>query len=426
MRSLFEKEEKEFALNQLKIDLISRFYPFTKKQVIQYKSVLNFDQHHLMNNEMVQWDFELLTNVCEKIDWSALWKIKNIRLDLAFFKKHESLIDFSSIHHSNNIEWSADLLFEYGDNFVWDRYLITKSPFSTVENLRQHKNTLDWSIVSRNINIEFTDEVLQEFAKKWDWKSLSANKNIPISVEFIQKYREKLDFDALSENPKSLELIYKYPTSKKWNWDKVILNPAISYNKESFDFVFTHYKRHYETKEFENPIFTEMALSSFLTRIFIRQTNDITYFLQGNFLEQLPWKILCAYCNTRLTLDFIENHKVKLNFKESEFIRNHRDVISKEFLQRNIHLFNPAHYTFYNLPLTMDLVSKLNDQTNWKKLSRCEKLDWTWDFIDTHFDKFNIFGLSENKGIFDKLVMDKLTQTEIFDFLNDEIKKLKN
>jgi hypothetical protein len=27
MRSLFEKEEKETALNQLKVDLISRFYP---------------------------------------------------------------------------------------------------------------------------------------------------------------------------------------------------------------------------------------------------------------------------------------------------------------------------------------------------------------------------------------------------------------
>lgn len=50
MRSLFEKEEKEAALNQLKVDLISRFYPFTKDVVLKYKSVLNY---HLMNNDLV-------------------------------------------------------------------------------------------------------------------------------------------------------------------------------------------------------------------------------------------------------------------------------------------------------------------------------------------------------------------------------------
>jgi len=33
MKSLFEKEEKETALNQLKVDLISRFFPFSKEEV---------------------------------------------------------------------------------------------------------------------------------------------------------------------------------------------------------------------------------------------------------------------------------------------------------------------------------------------------------------------------------------------------------
>ena len=35
MRSLFEKEEKEIAINKLKIDLISRLYPFTKNEIIE-------------------------------------------------------------------------------------------------------------------------------------------------------------------------------------------------------------------------------------------------------------------------------------------------------------------------------------------------------------------------------------------------------
>ena len=94
MRSLFEKEEKEIALNQLKLDLISRFYPFSKDEILQYKSILNFDRYHLMNNDSVKCDIELLDKVDEKIDWSALWKIKNIKFDLAFFKKYESKIKF--------------------------------------------------------------------------------------------------------------------------------------------------------------------------------------------------------------------------------------------------------------------------------------------------------------------------------------------
>ena len=32
----FEKEEKETALNQLKVDLVSRYYPFSKEEVLKY------------------------------------------------------------------------------------------------------------------------------------------------------------------------------------------------------------------------------------------------------------------------------------------------------------------------------------------------------------------------------------------------------
>ena len=90
MKSLFEKEEKAIAINQLKLDLISRFYPFSKDDILQYKSILNFDRYHLMNNDSVKWDIELLDKVDTKIDWSALWKIKTIKFDIAFFKRYES------------------------------------------------------------------------------------------------------------------------------------------------------------------------------------------------------------------------------------------------------------------------------------------------------------------------------------------------
>ena len=166
-----------------------------------------------------------------------------------------------------------------------------------------------------------------------------------------------------------------------------------------------------------------MALPSFLFRVFSRQQNDISYFLQNDFIKYLPWENLCKFCNTKLTLDFIEEYKDKLNFKESEFIRKHRDILSKEFIESNIDLFDPTHYSFYYLPLTIELLNKLYDRINWNNLSSSEKLDWTWEFIDTHFDKFNVFRLSENKGIYDKLIIDKLGKNSVVEFLNDEITK---
>ncbi len=423
MKSLFEKEEKETALNQLKVDLISRFYPFSKDEILKYKSVLNFDRYHLMNNDLVQWDNEQLESLNDKIDWTAIWKIKNINLDFEFFKKYEKLIDFSSIHLSKNIKWTDNLLTMFGDKFDWSKWLITKEPLSTIDNLRRFNDKLDWSSVSQRINIEFNENIIEEFAEKWDWKKLSSNKNLPLSVEFIQKHIDQLDFDALSQNPKSLELIYKYPTSKKWNWEKVILNPAIIYNKESFDFVFNNYKKHYEAKEFTNPILKKMALPTFLFRVFTRQQNDISYFLNDDFIKFLPWENLCKFCNTKLTLEFIEKYKDKLNFKESEFIRNHREIITTEFIEANSELFNSEHYSFYYLPINTNLLNKYIEKINWNNLSSSEKLDWTWGYIDIHFDKFNLFRLAENKGIFEKLITDKLTKQEIFDFLDNELLK---
>ena len=143
MKSLFEKEEKETALNQLKVDLVSRFYPFSKEEVMKYKSVLNFDRYHLMNNDLVQWDNEQLESLNDKIDWTAIWKIKNINLDFEFFKKYEKLIDFSSIHLSKNIKWTDNLLTMFGDKFDWSKWLITKEPLSTIDNLRRFNDKLD-------------------------------------------------------------------------------------------------------------------------------------------------------------------------------------------------------------------------------------------------------------------------------------------
>ena len=51
------------------------------------------------------------------------------------------------------------------------------------------------------------------------------------------------------------------------------------------------------------------------------------------------------------------------------------------------------------------------------------KLDWNWKFIELHFDDLYFDILEENKGVFEKLIVEKLTTKEIFDFLDSELTK---
>ena len=417
MKNLFEKEEKETALNQLKVDLISRYYPFSKDEVIKYKSVLNFDYYSLMNNEFIDWDIKLIDVLNDKIDWTAVWKIKNISLDFEFFKKFDNQIDYSTIHSSKNIKWDDNLLADFGDKFDWSTSLITREPLSTIANLRRFKDKLNWSIVSQRINFESNENLIEEFAENWDWKKLSSNMNLPLSVEFIQKHIENINFDELSQNPAALPLIYKYPKAHSWNWDKVILNRAIIYSDDSYKFFLNYFTKNLQLNHDVHPFFKKNSLYPFLFKLFKSQNNDISYFLSNDFVKYFAWENLCKFCNTKLPLAFIEKYKDKLNFKEEAFIRNNQEIITTEFILANPDLFNSEHSSFYYLLLTIEFLNKYDGKLDWNKLSSNEKLDWNWEYIETHFDKFNLFRLKTNKGIYEKLILDKLKQQEIFAFL---------
>lgn len=102
-RSLFEKEEKENYINQLKVDLISRFYPLSADEIIRYKTILNFDNNHLMDNESVIWDTQLIDEVKDRIVWSSISRLINIKIDLPFIKKFEQQIIFPCIQFSKGL-----------------------------------------------------------------------------------------------------------------------------------------------------------------------------------------------------------------------------------------------------------------------------------------------------------------------------------
>lgn len=421
MRHLFENEEKELAINQFKIDIISRFCPFSSDEITKYLSI--FDTYQLIENPHITWDLDLISTLSDKLDWTAIWKLKNAKFDLSFFKRFENCIDFHSIQYSRNIVWNDELLDLYGHKFNWSKYLISTGALSTVKNLRRFVEDLDWKIVSRCIKINLTEEIIDEFIDRWDWENLSSNPNLPLSKEFINKYIDKLDFKELSKNPTSLPLIYQYPTSTRWNWDYVIMNRGISYDKESFDFMFTHFERQYLLKFKENPIYKKFALSSFLGWVFCSWQSDLSFFLNEKFLTLLPWDKLSRNYSTNLSLEFISANKEKLNFNEPELIKRIKEIVTADFVIKNHKLFDKDRYSFYLLPLTIDSLSNFYSEIDWNDLSYCEKLDWNWDFLEDNFEKFNPFKLSTNKGIYEQLFEKTLTKVEIIAFLDQQLER---
>ena len=210
MNNLLNKEEQDLEIKRIKVSLISLFYPFSKEEILKYKNALYFNDEYIMGNESILWDIDLVEKLKDKIDWQCLYKVKNIKLDIHFFRQFWMYIDFHLIIYSQNIEWSEELINEFGEKFDWSKWLISKEPLSNIKNLRQFKDKLDWGFVSQRIKIDFNENILEEFADKWDWKKLSLNKNLPLNVEFIKKHIDQLDFDELSKNPACLKIIKKY------------------------------------------------------------------------------------------------------------------------------------------------------------------------------------------------------------------------
>ncbi len=422
---MIKNQNKLSTLDQLKIDLISRYYPLSKVEVAKHKNVLNIDRYHLMENPHIQWDDSLIDIMRGSIDWTAVWKLKNIRIDLSFFEKFEQSIDFTSIQLSKNIEWSKEILEKYGSRFDWYKTLILNDSIATVDNLRRYKDDLDWSLVSRRINISFDDEVIKEFENYWDWKNLSANINLPLTVDFIQQYDAYLDFDNLSMNPQSLPLVYKYPTSIKWNWKYIILNPAIAYNESTFDFLFWHFQKSIYPNLSTYNTARERALYSFVLRVLTHQKNDIKYFLNDSFEKYIPWDNLCSKCSTTFPIAFIEKHINQFDFKSSAFLRHHKDIITLDFIKDNIDLFDLKSFSFYSLPLSLAFVHQNRDSIYWVALSNADRLDWSWEFIETNIDKLDLFKLGVNKSVFDRLILNAMSKDDVLALLESIDKKAK-
>lgn len=299
--------------------------------------------------------------------------------------------------------------------------MINRTGLSNITNLRRFADRLNWKNVSSGINLEFTEQIIDEFIDRWDWKSLSSNPNLPLSVEFVNKYKDKIDFKEFSRNPASLPFIYRYPYARKWNWDYVIINRGIHYDQDVFEFMFNNYSKWYTERYKNNPIFRKFALSSFINSIMCGLSGDHSFFLNDNYSNYFSWDRISKGCRTKLSLDFIEENKDKLNFKESNLLDCIKETITSDFIRQNHDLFDKSSFKFYYFPLSLDLLQLFWEEIDWFQLSSCEKLDWTWDFLLEHFDNFKINLLSTNKGIYERLFDKSFSNIEIYKLLDNQI-----
>jgi hypothetical protein len=417
MKSLFEEEEKETAINQLKIDLLSRFYPLTNDEIIKYKAVLCNSANHLMKNKLVKWDYDLIENLKDKIDWDSIWYLSNVKYDFNFFSKYEKRINFKSITYSANIIWSDELVEVYGDSFEVDKRTLLPKALSNLKFVRKHKDKIYWPIASRNINFGFTDELISEFAKKIDWYTFSQNIHLPLTIEFLEKYKDKWDYNCLSRNPACLPLIFEFPAMKEWNWDMVIVNRGLNYNQSNFNFIFKHYSDKHQLKNLQNPKHKNYAIYYFLGRLTL-MNHDISYFFNDNYLKFMPLDMLSGKENLNLTLDFITKYKDKLNFKDRNLIRNISKIINEDFIIDNIEKFDVNNHNIYNLPISQDFILKYINDVDWNWLSSSRNFNWDWNFLNEHWSVLNVHSLSTNDGIYERLINQTMSKSDIINFLD--------
>lgn len=413
---------KEEILNQLKIDLISTFFHFTNEDILKYKEVLNFDDNTLMKNKNINWNIELIKASKDKLAIGELWKLKNIEIDISFFEEFDDIINYSSIQLSRNILWDKQIVDKYGEKFDWNKYLINRDNLCNIENIRRFKDRFDWSYVSQMLKFPIDESFIDEFKEYIDWKKFSLNENLPISLEFLEKHKDNLDFENLSRNPKCIDIILKYPKSKRWNWSNVIINSGLKYNDENFKLVFDYYSKTFPWKTAVNPTYYKITMHNFLKRLFHFPFTEKEYFLNEKFIEYIPWDAF-SKSNATISSEFFDKYKSKIELKENEFLRYNGHLIKRDFIANNIELFNLKSYGFYNLDIDNSIIENNKNEITWLWVSSCKKLDWSWDFISDNYENLNFYRLAENEIVYNQLIRNKLSDDEIYYFLENVNKK---
>jgi len=384
-----------FKLEDLKTNLVSKFYPFSKKELIENKDKLNFDRYYLMDNKHIVWDEELLDCFKKELDWTAIWKLSKIDLSIDFFKKYEDLIDFSSIDLSKSFFPSKDILNLYSDRFNKNR-LVLNLVDNQLDFIDHHKENLDWDRLSRTFNFKQSDEVVTRYEDLWNWNLLSTNKSLPTNASFIHKFKDKLSFRILSKNPSFFYTILKNPNYENWNWRYFMVNPKLEWNIEIEEFL----KPRIEFKM--NPVFKRFDLiySQIINFLIMCEDNRVNYFLVDKYLKHVSFESLSK---SRININpiFFHKHKDKIDFANQLLIHKNKDMISMKYILDNPKRFDWKYGHVTRLNINQGFLKKYPYKFSWFDLSGNTFFDWDWNFIEKNIENLHLHRLSLNTAVFD-------------------------
>lgn len=406
-----------FDSQQLKVDLLSRFYPFTYEQIVIYKDMINFDRYHFMENEHIKWSKELIWELKDVLDWSALWKIKpKVAIDEKLIYDFKSYLDINTLHLCD-LQISLDTALSLLKRTTWNDHLFCKLQlihpdllgwFPLVENM-------DWKILSRTIR--WDTHYIKKYYNYIDWDDLSSNSNLEFSEELINEYKDQLNFSNLSINPSVVSVIKVYPKSNKWNWDKVILNRGFNY-KNDFFFLYKNYIKHsgiiekWTLQHKDNQWFNSKVAIKWIKCRFV---NNVCNWLEGDsyilkkYLHLLSVESLRTLGKVSLSLSQIEMLSEKLDFN-SKLIDFNSEIFNDEIIVRYFDRFDFNKRTANCLNFSFDFINENSKIINWCYLSFNENIKWSREFIESNIDKLDLFKLSINKKVYDDL---KLTLVDL-------------
>ncbi|KUF45106.1 hypothetical protein AS361_14860 [Myroides marinus] len=387
-------------LDKLKIDLISRFYPLPKREVVANISILNFSRDHFMMNEHIEWDIELIDILKDYIDWNALFKLKSLKLDIPFFEKFIDYIDFSTVGLCS-VDFSGKVYLPFLDRYPWKSDNI---PFFLNHNkelipfvLAEYKDVINWQKFSLAIALPYITIV--QYEEYIDWDALSQNNKLDDVDLVLLHYRTRLNVNNISRNLAYVELIRTNPQGSTWKWDSVLLNHGFSIETDA-EFLYKNYRDKLKLAD------NEITKKKFINKCLLR-ADKLASIINLKSIGYISWSVFNKSNGVALPENLLEQYKDKIDFTNNGFLMKSSTTISFDFIRKNISLFDISNRNFARLNLDLRFVEEYEDVIYWVYLSFNEFLQWNEDFIIKYKDRLDFLKLSWNKSVYLGLGLDK-------------------
>ncbi|MCC9043716.1 hypothetical protein LNQ81_13640 [Myroides sp. M-43] len=387
-------------LDKLKIDLVSRFYPLSIDEVKTNIDRLNFDEYHLMMNEHVEWNIELVNLLKDKIDWAALFKLKSLKVDISFIDRFIDYIDFKTVGICN-VVFSNQIHKDFLDRYSWgsDNALLFLNMNEEIIPyvLAEYEEVINWKVFSRSIALPYISIV--QYENYIDWNELSKNNKIN-DVDFILlHYRTRLDERSISGNIAYADLIRKNPQALTWKWNSVLLNHGFSLEKDA-EFLYKNYKENLKLANNE-------SIKRKFINICLLRGDKLTSIINSKSISYISWSVFNNSNGVALPENLLEQYKDKIDFTNNSFLMKSSTTISLDFIRKNISLFDISNRNFARLNLDLRFVEEYEDVIYWVSLSFNEFLQWNEDFIIKYSNRLDFLKLSWNKSVYLGLGLDK-------------------